>query len=124
MQLPSPGKRMKCVGAVGRHERKKRIRERKERKASTASIDLHFVTLETALLRYTWRRRRGAQNTPLLRPSKSFSLAETIENYHSDDGNARSRTFLPLGGATAAWLTTSQTHYVTLDHYLLDYCCQ
>jgi hypothetical protein len=33
MQLPSPGKCMKCVVVRGHQERKKRIREGKEREA-------------------------------------------------------------------------------------------
>lgn len=133
-QLPSLGKRRKCVGVVGYHERKKRITERKQRGPWTASIDLHFVTMKTALLCYiylasaSWRSKASPPLLPIFLPPL-LTVIETIEKYDSDadadaDADAWSRTSLPLAGATAAWLTTSKTHYVTLDHCLLDYSCQ
>jgi hypothetical protein len=83
--------------------------------------------METTLLCYIYLASaswRSELTPPLPRSLVLLTIAETIENDDSDAG-ARSRSFLlPLASATAAWLTTSQAHYVTLDHCLLDYSCQ
>ena len=87
--------------------------------------------MKTALLCYiylasaSWRSKSSPPLLQIFLPSL-LTVVETIEKYDSDadaDADAWSRTFLPLAGATTAWLTTSKTHYVTLDHCLLDYSC-
>lgn len=109
---------MKCVGVVGHQERKERIRERKGEGSLNSIHRLIFCydgNSATALYIL------GVGVVALKTLPSFFCLVETIETTTST--TATLVLILSYSLVLPAWLTTSQTYYVTLDHCLLDYSC-